>query len=95
MKLEGEAAGCRMQDGGPLRVYTELSPCRAGRLSSRGLLWKPEDFRGGGGTWKEDFSSSYRDKTPEVEWLSVFEKSEGENKVVRLCLSSAGSFSHG
>lgn len=46
-------------------------------------------------TWKEDFSSSYSDKTPEVEWLSVFEKSEGENKVLRLCLSSARSFSHG
>lgn len=31
--------------------------------------------------WKEDFGSSYSDKTPEVEWLSSFEKSEGKKMV--------------
>lgn len=36
--------------------------------------------------WKEDFSSSYSAKTPEVEWLALFEKSEGEKVVCVACL---------
>lgn len=30
--------------------------------------------------WQEDFSASYSAKTPEVEWHSLFEKSEGEKE---------------
>lgn len=41
---KARAAGCRMENGGPLWVYTELSPWKTHRLSSRGLVWEPWGF---------------------------------------------------